>query len=197
MRFSKIALHDKRTRELGDDYVQLVGQVVEWTRGQGTRVQPKLVEAIHQDLTGDVKELSNVGKEAIDDLREKVKTQLYDHVCERVRKKCVAFVEDRRDVGTGVKSRIVDFLFDELLDAIIEGAKPTAKKVLSGNYEVVQKEITTLFEKLDNPLERAANGIVDSEKARLRRSDAQRRKRVLDQAKETLAAQPRREGRRA
>lgn len=187
----------KRTRELGDDYVQLVGQVVEWTRGQGTRVQPKLVEAIHQDLTGDVKELSNVGKEAIDDLREKVKTQLYDHVCERVRKKCVAFVEDRRDVGTGVKSRIVDFLFDELLDAIIEGAKPTAKKVLSGNYEVVQKEITTLFEKLDNPLERAANGIVDSEKARLRRSDAQRRKRVLDQAKETLAAQPRREGRRA
>ena len=169
-----------RTRELGDDYVQMVGEVADWARSQGTRVQPRLVEALHEDLKGEVRGLSSVGREEIDKLREKVKTQLVDKVGDRVRKKCLQFVDSKRDQGVGVKKRLIHFFHDELVAAVVDAATPVARKVLSANYEEVQQEISATFDRFKDPLERAAAGIVDEERTRARRSDAQRRRRVLE-----------------
>lgn len=178
-----------RTRELGDDYVQMVGEVVGWAQGQGTRVQPKLVEALHQDLKGEVRGLSSVGREEIDKLREKVKTQLVDKVGDRVRRKCLEFVDSKRDQGTGVKKRLIHFFHDELVAAVVDAATPVARRVLSGNYEEVQQEISSTFERFKDPLERAAAEIVNDERSRMRRSDAQRRKKVLELLQQALSAQ--------
>ena len=49
--------------------------LVEWSRRERTRVQPAVVEALHQDLVSAAKELASVGKEATcEELRARVKT---------------------------------------------------------------------------------------------------------------------------
>ena len=130
-----------------------------------------------------------VGKEAIDELRERVKLQLYEKVEERVRTRCNKFVKDGSDVGIGVKSRILEFL-DDLTDAVIEAASPVAIKVLTNNYEQVALEITAALKKHRNPIDTAFEEIVDHNEKRLLRTDARARRKVLDEADRVLASLP-------
>ena len=48
----------KRTAELATDYVEMTGQIVKWAREQGARVQPRLVEALHDELKGNARALA-------------------------------------------------------------------------------------------------------------------------------------------
>lgn len=172
----------KRTAELGKDYVEMVGHVVQWTREQGTRVRPQLVEALYQDLAAETRGLSTVGKEAIEELKMNVKAELFLKVESKVRARCQRFVEQNLDRGAGVRNRIVDFFADELAKEVVQVAKPAATTVLKRNYAKVNQEIVAVLGKYRNPLDSAVNEIVDSEEARIRRSDAQRRKTVLARA---------------
>ena len=180
----------KRTGELGQDYVASVGSVVEWARGQGARVQPKLVEALHEELKASTKDLASVGKEAIDDLKAKVRTQLASKVQDRVRKRCLKFCEERKNEGPGVKARILKLFREDLTDAVVEVATPAAVGVLKSNYANVEADITGIFGKLENPLDSAKRQILSSHEERLRRSDKQKQKSVLASVDGALAAVP-------
>ena len=71
-----------------------------------------------------------------------------------------------------------------------EAAKDPAIAILQSNYKVVREEIQTTFEQWGEPLQDTANLIVEKHEERLKRSDAQRRTRVLTDIEAVLAECP-------
>jgi Dynamin family len=120
----------KRTRELSDDYIQMLDQIVSWGKVNGARFQPRLLESVREQLVADARLLASVGKDAIDDLKANVKKELTIRIQSRIRSRCAKFVEEKKDFGPGVKQRILELLRDELSDSVVEGAKPAALRVL-------------------------------------------------------------------
>jgi predicted GTPase len=179
----------KRTSDLGDDYVKLVGEVVEWAHQQQTRVQPTFVEALQASLIADTKGLSSVGKEAVDELKKKVRSELYNKLEREVRKQCEDFVQRRQDQGAGVKHRILE-MYADLAERITAVAKPVAIKVLRDNYQEVEEEIAQLLGSYKNPLEHARNALMRSHEDSIRKSTAQKRRQVLDSVKGILKSMP-------
>lgn len=181
----------KRTAELGNNYVALVREVVDWARGQKARVQTRFVEALHDSLVAQTKELSSVGKEAVDELKKRVHEQLSIKMEKKIRQRCHAFVENKRDEGPGVKQRILALCREELAFAVTEIAQSIATGVLVENYNAVQREIEEQFAAYRNPLEAARDSIVQSHEDGVRRSDAQRRRGVLEEIEAVLTDMPR------
>jgi GTPase SAR1 family protein len=180
----------RATREISEDYAGLVGQIVEWARSQGNRVKPALVEALHSELEAQAKDVGDVGKEAITDMKDRVKTEIYESVETEVRKRCLRFVKQKSDQGPGVKARVLAFLRDELADAIVDAACPAALKVLETNFRRVEKEIIAAVGRAANPIQQAVDSIVSEHETQVRRSDAQRRKHVIASGEAALAAIP-------
>jgi predicted GTPase len=180
----------KRTGELGADYVQIVGEVVDWARGQDARVSRRVVEKLHESLVADTKGLNAVGKEAVDELKKKVRDQLYSKLVDRVRACCDAFIQRRAHEGPGVKQRILEFFKDELAQDVTEIAQPAAKKILLRNYTEVRTEILERFDAYKNPIDRARDALVVSHEEGVRRSDAQKRRKVLGEIDGALASMP-------
>jgi GTP-binding protein EngB required for normal cell division/gas vesicle protein len=180
----------KRTSELGADYVAMVGEVVEWARAQDARVQPRFVEALHENLLAETKGLATVGKEAVDELKKKVRGELDQRLEKKIRERCEAFVRQRKNEGIGVKNRILEMFREELAEGITDVAQPVAVTVLKNNYNEVQREISDHLAGYTNPLERSRDALVQSHEDSVRRSDRAKRGRVLAQAEAILAAIP-------
>lgn len=175
----------KRTAELANDYVGFVDEVARWAREQGERVQPKRLNALHDQMKSDAKQLASVGKEKVDELRETIRARLLGRIQGPIRQRCQKFVDAQEDQGTGTKRRIIE-MFEGLVPAVVSSAKETAKKILLENYGTVQEEIREVFDRYPDPLNTAIDAIVLSHAERLRRSDAKRRKEVLDSVKRLL-----------
>lgn len=159
--WSKEILTDlrRKTRELGEDYVALQAELIEWARSQGTRVRLKTVEGLHEELREDVKQLAQVGKEAIDELREEVKDKLGQQLPSVIGRCCRRFVEQHHDVGRGVRLRILDMLRNELTDAVVEAARRKATEILTRSYDEVCTQIQDVLKKLPDPLASASDAI--------------------------------------
>jgi len=189
-----LAVLRRETRRIGEDYVRLVGEIVKWARGQQARVKPQLVEALHADLKSQTNELASVGREAIDELRESVRTGPYSAVEDEVRKQCQRFVNEKKDAGTGVKNRILELLGEELARHVVDAARPAARKVLEKRFRIVEREVTEALERIPDPIAAAVNAIVNAHEVSIRRSDAKRRAAVLATGERLLAALPRTDG---
>jgi predicted GTPase len=177
----------ERTKELGEDYVALIEEIVAWAEQQGARSQKRVLEALRDQIKADAKALASVGKEATDELRQRVRDQLLRTISTPIQKRCQKFVDEGQDVGRGVKHRILD-LFDDLLPTVVAAAKPPAYKVLNENYEDVQIEIREQLKKNSDPLKTAEDAILTGHQEAERRSMAQRRKQVLERLGSILAA---------
>src|SRR5262249_23147532 len=97
---------------------------------------------------------------------------------------------DNEDQGTGVKGRILG-LFRRLAEDATEAASGPAIEILTSRFREVETEILAVFEQHTDPLTSAADAIVASHELRVKRSDAQRRKRVLAEVDAVLRACPR------
>jgi predicted GTPase len=177
----------ERTKELGEDYVALIEEIVEWAEQHGARSQKRVLDALCDQIKADAKALASVGKEATDELRQRVRDRLLRTISSPIQKRCQKFVDEGRDVGRGVKYRILD-LFDELLPVVVEAAKSPALKVLNENYEDVQIEIREQLKKNPDPLKAAEDAILTVHQESERRSMAQRRKQVLERLQSVFAA---------
>ena len=177
----------ERTKELGDDYVALIQEVVEWAEEHGARSQKKVLEALRDQIKADARTLAGVGKEATDELRQRVRDQLLKAISTPIQRRCQKFIDDGHDVGRGVKSRIID-LFDELIPIVVQVAKSPTLKVLNENYEDVQLEIREQLKKNPDPLKTAEDAILIGHQEAERRSMAQKRKGVLEQLSLVLVA---------
>jgi hypothetical protein len=178
-----------RTQQFARDCVAFVDKAVEWAKGQGARVQTQLVLAQREEINADAKRLEAVGREMVNELRDQVKNTLLRKVEGPIRKKCEKFVSDNEDRGGGVKDRILG-LFHRLAADASEAASGPAIEILTAQFREVEKEILAVFEQHTDPLTSAADAIVASHELRVKRSDAQRRKKVLAEADTVLAACP-------
>jgi predicted GTPase len=175
----------ERTKELGEDYVTLIEEIVEWAEQHGARSQKRILEALRDQIKADAKALACVGKETTDELRQRVRDQLLRTISNPIQRRCQKFVDLGEDVGRGVKHRILD-LFDELLPMVVEVAKTPTLKVLNENYEDVQIEIREQLKKNPDPLKTAEDAILAGHEESERRSMAQRRKQVLERLESVL-----------
>lgn len=68
------------------------------------------------------------------------------------------------------------------MQAVVDAARPPAIAVLLDSFNEVRAQVESGFATLRNPLDNARDAIIDSHEHSLRKSDAQRRKRVLADA---------------
>jgi hypothetical protein len=179
----------RRTKEFADDCVRLVDRVVDWAKAQGTRIQPRLVEALRDEIKADAKGLETVGRAMVDQLRNEVKAQLAKKIESPVRRRCKSCVEKDEDIGQGTKERVLK-LFDRLADEVAETATGPAEEVLLTTFRKVEQEILEVFRKHPNPLDVARDAIIEAHEKYVKRSDAQRRHQVLADVESVLAARP-------
>jgi GTP-binding protein EngB required for normal cell division len=179
----------KRTNEYATGCLSLVDQVVEWAQGQGARVQQKVVEAQRDAIRADADRLKTVGREMIKEVRDKNATLLINTIDGPIRRRCKGFVDADRDVGSGVKGRMLK-LYEDLADEVTDAAEKPAVRILNGLFKEVEAEILGAFEEHRDPLQSISEAIVTSQQNYLERSDAQKRKRILEDASAVLASMP-------
>ena len=178
----------KRTKEMADDSTAMIDQIVAWAKAQEARVNPKLVEALRDQMRADAKSLATVGKEAIDDLQGRVQKRLHGHIDKHVQTSCESFMASKGSRGTGVKVRMLDF-FRDLVPLAIQAAHKPAEGILLRNFSQVEEEITKVYKtRHADPLNHAMSQLVSSHEERVLRS--QRRKAVLAQLTEVLEHNP-------
>lgn len=177
---SILAMIRRRTREFGDDNIRIAEQVVKWTKEQGGRVPRGVAEVLETDLRTDSNQLATVGKDALDELKEKVKHALFEVSQARIRRSCQSFVTSNLDVGRGVKDRMHEFFEGKLADALLEAARPAALKVLKDSYIEVQNEVLAAMRTLVDPVDRARELVVDRQAASILQKDRAQRARLDD-----------------
>jgi len=169
----------KETFQLASDIRQIVEEICDWAaREEAAHVDEKVIETQKSLVSSQVERLRDVGKEAIEDLREVVKIKVVEVIEKPIRSRCKKFVETGDHIGPGVKHRILDMFRELALNATEDASLPTQATLIS-HYDVVNKEIRKAFKEWGHPLETTANAIVERHEDRTRRSDSQKRKRVL------------------
>jgi GTP-binding protein EngB required for normal cell division len=180
----------KRTGELSSDMVQMVQELCEWANEHGgAAVNKKLLATQEERITLLAEQIKSVGKEAVDELRDTVKSELSKTIRSPITASCEKFVREGNDLGPGVKSRIID-LFSSLARTSTEAAKGPAIKILQENAARVRADIQSELKKGGNPIQDTADLIVEKHEDRVRRSDAQRRRGVLREVQEVLSQYP-------
>jgi GTP-binding protein EngB required for normal cell division len=179
----------RETREYAHDCVAIVDQISAWALAQGARVQPKVVEAQRDAIRADAKKLENVGQGMVKEMRDEAKARLIDAIEGPIKKACEEFVRQNQDVGPGVRNRILE-LYESLPDKVTEAAEEPARRILLKLFKGVEKEILNAFAEHQNPLESVAEAIVSSQQQYLERSDAQMKKRVLEELQEVEQSMP-------
>jgi hypothetical protein len=152
-------------------------------------VQPKIVVAQRDAIRADAKKLESVGHEMVKEMRDQAKAQLINKIEGPIKRKCDEFVRRNLQIGTGVKQRILE-LYRKMADEVSETAQEPATRILQQLFKEVEKEILDAFKEHDNPLEAVAEAIVASQESYIKRSDAQKRRRVLEDLAAVLDSMP-------
>jgi len=179
----------KRTNDYSNGCLALVDQVVDWAHDQGARVQQRVVEAQRDSIKLDADRLKAVGREMIKEVRDKNATLLIETIDGPIRKRCDGFIESNSDRGAGVKGRILS-LYEKLADEVTDAAEKPAIKILTTLFKEVEAEILDAFQGHRDPLQSITEAIVTSQHKYLERSDAQKRKRILQDAAAVVASMP-------
>jgi hypothetical protein len=149
----------RETASFSSYQADMLSEVLAWAKSSGIKVTTKLLEALVEDVQQQKQRLNAVGKEAVEELRATVRAQLLQKIEGPIRKRCEKFVEDGDDIGPGVKDRILN-LFDELAEDAVVTAKTPAIELLTGRFKEVEKEIVAAFKEHSNPLEEAADALL-------------------------------------
>jgi len=178
-----------RARAMGQEYVSILGELVEWGRRQGDDLDPKVLEAMHRELQAQMEGVGSLGREAIDVLRDKVKQSLNERVEDQIRARCEAFVRGGADRGSGVKSRILELLA-QLGDVVVDAARPVAVELLRSEYAPVEAEIRRAFDKYSNPVDAALKAILGDDAAGVQRKTAERQLELAARARHLMENRP-------
>lgn len=149
----------RETKDFANYQANAVTQVLDWSREQGIRRSTRLLEALVEAVNVHRQQVNAVGKEAVDDLREKVRTELIKKIEGPIRRKCQKFVAEDKDYGSGVKYRILD-LFKQLAEEVVEAASEPASRLLVENFREVDREILAAFGEHSDPLTEAADSLI-------------------------------------
>jgi len=106
-----------------------------------------------------------------------------------IQKRCMKFIDEGRNIGPGVKRRILHF-FGDLVPLVVGAAKPPTSRVLKDSFSTVELEIREHLGKYPDPLDSAEHAILKTHNESETRSMAQRRGRILDQLKKLQGSCP-------
>ncbi len=179
----------KRTREFAADCERMVTDLAKWCRGQGARVPPSLLDAQLEALRADIKQIDIAGREVIDSLRDRVKNELATAIQKPIKGRCNAFVKKGDDIGRGVKDRILD-LFDELTEDTTAAAAEAANGLLLQCFREVELELQEVRKNLENPLDSAADSILQAHRRRIEKADTKKRSVVLEECGSIMGSVP-------
>jgi len=180
----------KRTGHLSSDIATMVQEICVWANDHGgTQVNRALLENQQKRISNQAAQMNQVGKEAVDELRDLVKQRLKQAIRSPIEEACTRFVRNGNDIGPGVKHRILE-LFNSLAKQATNAAREPAIAILQTNYKVVREEIQSTFKQWGDPLEDTANLIVERHEERVKRSDAQKRSSVLAELEALMDACP-------
>jgi hypothetical protein len=180
----------KRTGDFASDAERMIVSLADWCRAEGTRVTPKLLDAQLEALRSDVKQIDLAGRDIINGLKEQVKNELIAVIQKPIQAKCRSFVNARRDIGPGVKARMLKDVFGKLGDETTDAAAEAAEALLLRCFRQVGQELRQVLKDLDDPLENATEAILIAHRGRLEKADARNRDRVLESVKGIIAARP-------
>lgn len=144
----------KETQDFAQYQSEAVNKILDWARNQGFRTT-KLLEALVDAVEQHRKQVNAVGKEAVRELREKVRSELIKKIEKPIRNRCKKFVEDGNNAGPGVKNRILH-LFEDLAQAVVDAASAPASSLLVQRFKEVDQEIAEAFREHSEPLSEAA-----------------------------------------
>ena len=179
----------KRTTEHASDHSKLVDEICDWARSKTkSNSQVELIEQQRQRIARHAAQMQQVGKEAVGELRQIVKSRIMEVVRKPIRKACEKFVEDKADRGTGVKMRILD-LFDDLAKQATKAAEIPATKILEDNFSKVRSDIKKAFEDWGDPLQETADLILERESQEIDKKSEKERDAVLSEIAVLLASQ--------
>lgn len=180
----------KRTGALSSDIEQMVTEICNWANEHGgTTINKKLLKAQQERVAALAEQMTQVGKDAVDELRKTVKSRVSEAIRGPVERACKRFVEKGNDIGPGVKSRILD-LFARLAEDATSAAQTPAIAILQANFADVREEIQTAFQQGGDHIQGTADLIVERHEERLKRSDAQKRRPILEELETVLATCP-------
>ncbi len=169
----------KRTSELSSDIETMVEEICLWANENGgASVNTKLLQNQQERVASLAAQMKQVGKEAVDELRETVKVRLTEVIRKPIAAACTKFVKEGDDIGPGVKSRIL-VMFRQLAEKATKSAQQPAVDILQANFAEVRLEIQESFKQGGDPIQTTADLIVESHEARQIRSDAQKRGPIL------------------
>ena len=181
----------KRTREFASDAEQMIVSLADWCRSEGTRVTPKLLDAQLKALRSDIKQIDLAGRNIINGLREQVKNEITAVIQKPIRTKCRSFVRDGRDIGPGVKARMLADVFGKLGDETTDEAAVAAAALLLKCFRQVSQELRQVLKNLDDPLENATEAILSAHRSRLEKADTRSRDRVIGSVTKVIETCPR------
>jgi len=161
----------KETKEFAEFQSDVVTQVLRWARGQGLRVSTRLLEALVEAVKLHREQVNAVGKDAVDELQDKVREELIKKIEPHIRRRCKKFVDDNQHVGTGVKRRMLD-LFKELGEEVVTAAASPASTLLVERFKEVDKEILAAFGEHSEPLGEAADALIQKQEKVSEREEA-------------------------
>jgi GTP-binding protein EngB required for normal cell division len=179
----------KRTREFAGDCERMVTELAKWCRDQGTRVPPSLLDAQLEALRADLKQIEIAGRDVINSLRDRVKNELTMAIHKPIKTKCNAFVNRNAHIGAGVKVRILD-LFNELVEETTDAAAEAANLLLLQCFREVELELQEVRKNLENPLDNAADSILQAHRRRIEKADLKMRSAVLQTCEDILSSVP-------
>jgi GTP-binding protein EngB required for normal cell division len=157
----------RATNEFAEFQENAVCQILAWARAQGMRV-PRLLEALVSSVQENKKTLNIAGREAVDELRERVRKDLIKKIENPIRNRCIKFVDAQKDIGAGVKSRILN-LFAELARDVINAALEPARTLLIERCREAEKEILKALKEHSNPVEEASDALLERQEKKLQR----------------------------
>jgi len=162
----------RETREFADYESLAVTQVLDWAKRQGIKRSTRLLEALLEIVRQRQKQVHAVGKEAVEELREKVRVELIKKIEGPIRRRCKKFVDDKKHFGSGVKVRILE-LFRQMAEEVVTAAMTPATTLLLEKFTEVEKEIRSAFGDHSEPLTEAANALIQKREQTIQREDAQ------------------------
>jgi hypothetical protein len=166
----------KRTGEWADDQAGLVEEICDWANVHAqSDGQAKVLDAQRKWIRRRADQMRQVGKEAIGDLREVVKSRVSVAVRKPIKAACERFVKNGDHQGPGVKNRILE-LFEDLAR---ESTKAPATTILENNFAKVRGEIKTAFDDWGDPLQQTVNLILQREKQEIEQRSEREREEIL------------------
>jgi GTP-binding protein EngB required for normal cell division len=178
----------KRTAQFADDHVEIVSEICDWASAKtNSNSQAEILNEQKKRIGRLADQMKQVGREAVGDLREVVKSRVSTVVRKPIKSACEKFVKNGDHQGPGVKNRIIE-LFNDLARESTKAAEAPATRILEENFGKVRGEIKSAFSDWGDPILQTGDLILQREKQEIEKKSEQEREEILTKIGSLLSA---------